>query len=160
MTAAFADNDDAKLSHSSATASAYVGEVDWQRAPIIYKISDAVLPGDLVNINGYGFHNEDMTKLAVKYAPHTSDTVSAEPPAEAADMEIVQTDARDGFYVVAELPAGAAAGLYDIWVTNGYGYAEPVTLNAARPLFISEYEAWDGQATKSPAAASCRSIWC
>lgn len=148
LTAAFADNDDAKLSHSSATASAYVGEVDWQRAPIIYKISDAVLPGDLVNINGYGFHNEDMTKLAVKYAPHTSDTVSAEPPAEAADMEIVQTDARDGFYVVAELPAGAAAGLYDIWVTNGYGYAEPVTLNAARPLFISEYEAWDGQAIK------------
>lgn len=148
LTAAFADNDEAKLSHSSATASAYVGEVDWQRAPIIYKISDAVLPGDLVNINGYGFCNEDMTNLAVKYAPHTSDTVSAEPPAEAEDMEIVQTDARDGFYVVTELPASAAAGLYDIWVTNGYGYAEPVTLNAARPLFISEYEAWDGQTIK------------
>lgn len=148
LTATFADNDEAKLSHSSATASAYVGESDWPRAPIIYKTSDAVLPGDLVNINGYGFCSEDMTNLAVKYALHISDTISAEPPAEAEDMEIVQTDARDGFYVVTELPASATAGLYDIWVTNGYGYAEPVTLNAARPLFISEYEAWGGQTIK------------
>lgn len=145
MTATFADNDDAHLSHANATASIYVGETVWQHAPIIYKISDAVLPGDLVNINGYGFRNEDMSKLSIQYAPHTTDTISAEPPADAENMEIVQTDARDGFYVVAELPADAAAGLYDIWVTNGIGYAQPVTLNAARPLFISEYEAWAGQ---------------
>lgn len=145
LTARFADNDEKKLTNSSTTAELFVGETGWDYAPVIYKISDAVLPGDLVNINGYGFRNEDMTKLAVKYAPHTTDTVSAEPPAAAKDMEIVQTDARDGFYLVTELPADAAAGLYDIWVTNGIGYTEPVTLNAARPLFISEYEAWAGQ---------------
>lgn len=146
LTARFADNDEKHLTNSSATAELFVGETGWDYAPVIYKISDAVLPGDLVNINGYGFRNKDMTKLAVKYAPHTTDTVSAEPPAAAKDMEIVQTDARDGFYLVTELPADAAAGLYDIWVTNGIGYTEPVTLNAARPLFISEYEAWAGQA--------------
>ena len=145
LTARFADNDEKHLTNSFTTAELFVGETKWDYAPVIYKISDAVLPGDLVNISGYGFRNEDMTKLAVKYAPHTTDTVAAEPPADAKDMEIVQTDARDGFYVVAELPADAAAGLYDIWVTNGIGYAEPVTLNAARPLFISEYEAWAGQ---------------
>lgn len=145
LTARFADNDEKHLTNSSATAELFVGETGWDYTPVIYKISDAVLPGDLVNINGYGFRNEDMTKLAVKYAPHTTDTVPAEPPAAAKDMEIVQTDARDGFYLVTELPADAAAGLYDIWVTNGIGYAEPVTLNAARPLFISEYEAWAGQ---------------
>lgn len=145
LTARFADNDEKHLMNSSATAELFVGETDWDYAPVIYKISDAVLPGNLVNINGYGFRNEDMTKLAVKYAPHTADTAAAEPPADAKDMEIVQTDARDGFYLVTELPADAAAGLYDIWVTNGIGYAEPVTLNAARPLFISEYEAWAGQ---------------
>lgn len=145
LTARFADNDEKHLTNSSATSELFVGETSWDYAPVIYKISDAVLPGDLVNINGYGFRNEDMTKLAVKYAPHTTDTVSAEPPAAAKDMEIVQTDARDGFYLVTELPADAAAGLYDIWVTNGIGYTEPVTLNAARPLFISEYEAWAGQ---------------
>lgn len=145
LTARFADNDEKKLTNSSTTAELFVGETGWDYAPVIYKISDAVLPGDLVNINGYGFRNEDMTKLAVKYAPHTTDTVSAEPPAAAKGMEIVQTDARDGLYLVTELPADAAAGLYDIWVTNGIGYTKPVTLNAARPLFISEYEAWAGQ---------------
>lgn len=145
LTAFFADNDEKHLSHSSATAELFVGETGWDYVPVIYSISDAVLPGDLVNINGYGFRNEDMTKLAVKYAPHTTDTVAAEPPADAKSMEIVQMDARGGFYLVTELPADADAGLYDIWVTNGIGYAKSVTLNAARPLFISEYEAWAGQ---------------
>lgn len=145
LTADFEDNDTAHLNHSTAAAELFVGETNWNYAPVVYKVSEAVLPGDLVNINGYGFRNEDMTKLAVKYASHTTDTVAAEPPADAKDMEIVQMDARNGYYLVTELPANATAGLYDIWVTNGIGYAEPITLNAARPLFISEYEAWDGQ---------------
>lgn len=145
VTALFADNDTEQLNNSSATATLSVGETDWQYAPVIYKISDAVLPGELISINGYGFRNEDMTKIEIKYAPHTSASVEKEPVATAKTLANVQTDARDGFYVVTELPADADAGLYDIWVNNGNGWSEPVVLNASNPLFISEYEAWKGQ---------------
>lgn len=144
---AYTLDDDAQkyAATNSEDATVFVGETQWTQAPVAFQISDAVAPGDLVNINGYGFFNEDMTLMRAAYAPHTGSNVAATPIVTAQELELVQTDDRDGYYIVTRLPEDAAPGLYDIWVYNGYGWSKPVTLNAARPLFMSEYEAWVGQ---------------
>ncbi|MDR1439397.1 MAG: hypothetical protein LBJ10_05120, partial [Clostridiales bacterium] len=44
----------------------------------------------------------------------------------------------EGCFVVAQLPAQAEAGVYDVWAANENGFGAPCKLNAARPLFLSE----------------------
>ena len=143
--ASFADSDKAALMNSSAESALFVGEREWTFVPVIWRVSDAVLPDDLIALNGYGLKAENMDSVVIKYALHISDEVPANPPADAGTLEKVQTDSRDGYFLVTRLPADAQPGLYDIWVANDYGYSKAVTVNAARPLFISEYEVWNGQ---------------
>lgn len=143
--AAFADNDDEKLQNSSASASLFVGEENWTKAPVVWRISDAVLPGDLISLYGYGMNAESESDLSVKFAPHTSDVVSVEPPENATELSVIQTDMENGYYIVVQFPEEADPGVYDVWVKNAVSWSAPITLNAARPLFISEYEVWAGQ---------------
>lgn len=146
ISAFFRDDDANKYAHTvSEVADGYIGETTWTNAPVIYKISDAVTPGDLISINGYGFINEDMSKLQVVYAPHTSAEVPEKPVDNAKKLALVQMDDENGFYLVTRLPEDAEPGLYDIWVNNGYGWSEPTVLNQARPLHISDYIVWEGQ---------------
>lgn len=146
LRAAFADNDEENLMNTTATATLYVGETDWTSAPVIWNISDGVKPGELISLNGYGLKNsEDMSKLVVKCAPHTGEAPKL-PPEDAATLEIIQTDSRDGYYLVVKFGEDLTAGAYDVWASNGYGWSSPVLLNTPRPLFISEYQAWCGQA--------------
>lgn len=145
LKATFSDNDEKQLMNTSAECAMFVGETQWINVPILWRVSDAVLPDDLISINGYGIKDENMDNVVIKYAPHTTDAVPVAPPEGAATLEKIQVDSRDGYYIVTRLPQDAAPGLYDIWVSNSKGYSNAVTLNAARPLFISEYEVWNGQ---------------
>ena len=138
VSAMFADNDEASLMHSSAEATLYVGQTEWKAAPVIWSISDGILPGNLVSLNGYGM--ADVANLKVYYAPHGTAIT-----AESATLPIINSDATYGYYVSAQLPEDAQPGLYDLAVANSYGMSEIMTLNIARPLFIDEYEAWNGQ---------------
>ncbi len=42
------------------------------------------------------------------------------------------------------LPLGAAPGVYNVWVKNSQGWSAAAKLNAARALFMSDYEAYQG----------------
>ena len=110
--------------------------------PVIWKVSDAVSPGGTVAIYGYGL---DAQQIEVKMCPHTGAGIGQRPGADAIALPILQFDIQNGSYVMAQFPEDAKAGLYDLWIRNGAGWSNSLTLNAPRPLFISEYEAWEGQ---------------
>ena len=151
LTVKSADHDAYKLSGAEETVTLFVGQKSWTAAPVIYRISEGVAPGQTLGIYGYGMYESgsetdvNVNNVTIYYAPHTGATAPAEPAAGTAVLEVLQSDYENGTYLMAELPAGTAGGLYDVWVKNAYGYSKPVVLNAARPLFISEYEAWAGQ---------------
>lgn len=43
-----------------------------------------------------------------------------------------------------KLPADCAPGLYNVWVSNRYGWSRGFTMNAARPLFLSQEASYAG----------------
>ncbi|WP_168735999.1 glycosyl hydrolase family 28-related protein [Cohnella fermenti] len=116
---------------ASATADLIVASA-WTTAPALLRVSDAVSPGKLMTIYGDGFDGASGVMLS---APDHLDELF--PPSGAIEAQIVQIDP-EGNYVVARMPASAAAGTYGIWVSNGYGWSRPILLNAARPQWISE----------------------
>ncbi|MDF2935776.1 MAG: Fibronectin type domain protein [Paenibacillaceae bacterium] len=115
----------------------------WTKPPVIIRVSDAILPGALLSLNGYGLNSADMGQVEVK-ARLSEGPPPSLPPAGAFTLAIEPTDPENGYFVTARLPDSAAAGRYDLWVNNEYGWSSPIALNAARPLFISEYEAYAG----------------
>ena len=114
----------------------------WGEKPVIWKVSDAVAPGGAVGIYGHGL---DAQQIEVKMCPHTGLEMAQQPGADAIALPILQYDIQNSSYVMARFPEDAKAGLYDLWVKNSAGWSNGLTLNAPRPLFISEYEAWAGQ---------------
>lgn len=141
--ATFSDNDQDRLLHASAEATLFVGETEWEQAPVLWRISEGIMPGNLVSLNGYGM--ADVENLEIYYAKHTSGEAAAEPTEEAVTLTPVNMDSVYGCYVVVQLPEDVEPGLYDFWIKNAYGYSNPMVLNAARALFMDEYEAWAGQ---------------
>jgi hypothetical protein len=103
--------------------------------------SDAVRPKRSFSINGEG--NTANAGIDVAAAPDRTDTSPAMPPASALHPKIIQTDAK-GHFLVATMPAGAAPGVYNIWVKNDSGWSAPYKMNAPRALFMSEYQAHIG----------------
>ena len=108
--------------------------------PVIFSVTDAVNPGEQFSINGeyFGSSKENLT---VKMAPlgSTADFNSAP-----VNLEIMQVD-QNGQYIVCAFPFTETAGIYDLWVNNGFGTSAVYKLNGPRPLFISEKEVWAGQ---------------
>ena len=141
VTAAFAQDVADELNGAqSAPVALAVAPLAWAAAPVILKVSDAIAAGDSLSINGYGF-DKDTVEIAVARA--AAEAPPAEPPTGALYPQIAQTD-KGGSFVVAKMPSGAAPGVYNVWVKNGYGWSKPFPMNAARPLFMSEYEAFNG----------------
>jgi parallel beta-helix repeat protein len=134
------DNVDSLNGAVSAPIQLAVDEPEWMRAPAILKLSDAVAAGKLFTVNGYGL---TAGKVEIAIERDTPGAEPAEPPAAAVRPAIVQQD-RSGFFVVAQMPEDAEPGVYNVWVKNDYGWSEAQKMNAARPLFISEYEAFAG----------------
>ena len=143
ITVTFRVNDDAPLAGSTKTVVLFVGETAWVSAPVLWEISEGIMPGNLVSLNGYGM--SDVANLKVYYAKHSAATAPNTPPANAGTLVPVNTDPVYGCYVVVQLPLDAEPGLYDFWVENANGISNPMVLNTARALFMDEYEAWNGQ---------------
>jgi len=116
----------------AATASAQI--------PTILRTSDAVAAGKPFRINGEGI----TTTAYVAVAP-ANGTAPATPPAGYSAPAIAQRDLTGkNHYLVATMPS-LAAGVYNVWVNNGSGWSpKPFPLNRARPLFMSEYQAYAG----------------
>ena len=108
--------------------------------PIILKVSDGVAAGRSFSINGQGFY---PTATNVAVAPDTTGQSPATPPLNAIYPAILQTD-KDAHFIVASLPAGSSPGVYNVWVANSQGWSSCVKLNAARALFMSDYQAYSG----------------
>ena len=108
--------------------------------PIILKVSDGVAAGRSFSINGEGF---SPTATNVAMAPDTTGQSPAAPPTNAIYPAIIQTD-KDGHFVVARMPAGLSPGVYNVWMANSQGWSPSVKLNAARALFMSDYQAYNG----------------
>ncbi|WP_162463217.1 S-layer homology domain-containing protein [Paenibacillus psychroresistens] len=125
---------------NSAAVGLTVDNVEENNAPFILKLSDAVKPGKLFTVNGYGM-DEDTVDIAIEL--DLAGTAADQPSINAIHPVIVQKD-RSGFFTVAEFPLNAQPGVYNVWVKNSHGWSAPSKLNAARPLFISDYEAYSG----------------
>ncbi|MEI8196212.1 MAG: glycosyl hydrolase family 28-related protein, partial [Phycisphaerae bacterium] len=112
----------------------------WTSVPVILKVSDAVAAGAPLTINGEGIN---ATTVDVALALDTTGSASATPPVSALHPQILQFDIGNQF-VVCAMPAGAAAGVYNVWVKNEYGWSSVSKMNAARALYMSDYQAYTG----------------
>lgn len=109
-------------------------------APIILRASDGVAPGSAFTVFGEGFA---AASVEVAIAPDGTGGLPAEPPSDALRPAVLQTD-KDGHFVVVRMPWNAPAGVYNLWVRSGAGWSACAKLNAARPLFMSDYQAFNG----------------
>ncbi|HZG57981.1 glycosyl hydrolase family 28-related protein, partial [Paenibacillus sp.] len=139
---AAADPDDVDSLNGAVSAPIHltVAELAWNAPPVVLKLSDAVSAGKSFTINGYGLRQAELD-IAIEL--DTPGAEPATPPAGAVHPEIVQKD-RNGFFAVAKMPEDAAPGVYNVWVKNSDGWSPAYKMNAVRPLFISEYEAFRG----------------
>ncbi|MGG1516388.1 fibronectin type III domain-containing protein [Paenibacillus oryzisoli] len=136
--------DDAQLLTGSTDAIPLIVQVEaWEQPPVVLRLSDAVVPGTLFTVSGYG-----ITASAVEVAiDDYAELGASAPSAGARTLDIVQTDDQ-GAFVVSRLPADMSPGAYAVWVRNAYGWSEAKPLNDPRPQFISEREAFEGQQIK------------
>jgi hypothetical protein len=99
------------------------------QAPIIFRLSDAVKPGELVTIYGEG-----LTPLGIEVAIDA--TTAGQPSGSSTLLEVVSPDP-EGHYVTAILKETLPAGVYNLWVKNDAGWSNAINLNAARPQWLS-----------------------
>jgi hypothetical protein len=114
------------------------------RVPFILKVSDGVSPGSSFSINGEGFFS---TSVKVAMALDTTGQPPATPSGGAIYPPILQTDDAPNssvaaHFVMVRMPAGLTPGVYDIWVANSNGWSAPYKMNAARALYMSDYQAY------------------
>lgn len=142
VTASFAADDTELLAECTDTADYIVKTLPWTDVPYILNMSDAVAPGELFSIRGYGMN---LGEPQIKIAAADGSANQNIPPQDAMTIPVVQKDEEDGYFVVGSLPEIAEGGSYYVWVGNEMGWSKPVCMNAARILFISENSAWEGQ---------------
>jgi chitodextrinase len=136
--------DDVQLLTASMDAIPLLVELEaWEQPPVVLRISDAVVPGTLFTVSGYGMTSTDVA-IAIDDYSHLGANA---PSAEARTLDVVQTDDQ-GAFVVSRLPEDMSPGAYAVWIRNEYGWSEAKPLNNPRPQFISEREAFEGQQIK------------
>ncbi len=115
-------------------------ETTQAQIPTILRTSDAVAAGKSFSVIGADI----TTSASVTIAPANGASPTT-PPVGATAAAIVQRDQTGkNHYVVATMPS-VAAGVYNVWVNNGSGWSpKPFKLNGARPLFMSERQAYAG----------------
>lgn len=114
---------------------------NWHTKPKILNMSDAVQPGKSFRINGFGFTENDELAIFIEQSPDGK--TQSEPSSQALKPKIIQTD-RNGNFIVAVMPLNAPPGIYSVWIKNDKGWSSSKRLNAARPLFLSERESFEG----------------
>jgi hypothetical protein len=110
------------------------------QSPIIFRLSEAVKPGELVTVYGEGL-NQTGIEVAVDAV-----TVS-QPTGSSPRLTIVSPDP-EGHYVTAILKENLPAGVYNLWVKNALGWSNSLKLNAARPLWLAIDQVAEGLKVK------------
>ncbi len=116
-------------------------------APVLFNVSDAVKPGDAFTITGNFIAQGGKTEMA--YAPATGEfdrKFGYNIPGLAlfGEEDILVSDSTYNTGIMAIFPEEAEPGIYDIWVKNAAGWSTAITMNAARPLYISQLSAYEG----------------
>ena len=123
-----------------ATSADPAAATPWTTPPVILKISDAVVAGAPLTINGGGIY---ANTVDIALALDTTGASPTTPPASALHPQILQIDTSNQFVVVT-MPAGATPGIYNVWIKNEFGWSSLYKMNAARALFMSDYQAYTG----------------
>lgn len=129
---------------SEGRASLGIAIAQWENAPVLASISDAIRPGETFTIMGTGLIPGRGFQVAI--APNTgkADPAFSEDASGLEYLEPMFTDAQYTSGVMLTLPETYSSGIYDVWVSNEYGWSNGITLNAARPLYISQEAAYEG----------------
>ncbi len=113
--------------------------------PVLHSLSDAIAPGETFTIMGTRLTPGASMKVAIAPNKGTVDPAGFSESAEGLTyLEPTFTDANYDSGIMLKLPSDFEPGLYDIWVSNDKGWSKGMTLNAARPLFISQKAAYAG----------------
>lgn len=115
--------------------------------PVLFNVSDAIKPGDAFTIVG-NFIMEGG-ELEMAYAPATGEAdrvfnYSIDGLKMFRSENIIVADSSYNTGVMAIFPEEEVPGIYDIWVKNATGWSAAITLNAARPLYISQEGVYGG----------------
>lgn len=117
----------------------------WEAAPVITAVSDAIKPGEAFSVMGTGIDTNGDFRAAI--APNAG-TVDPAFDAERAGLTYLTPEVSDTTYASGAmfvLPENFDAGVYDVWVSaDGHTWSQGKTINAARPLYISQEAAYEG----------------
>ncbi|AEE96528.1 glycosyl hydrolase family 28-related protein [Mahella australiensis] len=125
---------------TQATTELEVKNIAWQQPPALLRITDAVKPGEIINIYGEGIQGDAIEIAIEEIRGHD---VPVAPSDRARRLSAVQTN-EEGHFVTTVLPEDIESGAYNIWVKNNYGWSSPIQLNAPRPQWLSENTAFAG----------------
>lgn len=118
-----------RMMKSFETAGLDPSQMPWKQAPVIYKISDEISPGEAFNIYGAGL--TEKTKLYLEPA----ETAGSEPGENAVLVDIALCSSIES-YITAVLPESLAGGIYKVWTENEYGMGNALLLNAPRLFWM------------------------
>lgn len=126
LTAYTPDDDNAMTKNAEAIIPLTVHEPVASTAPVIFKTSEAVKPGDLLSLYGDGMQPDTVT-------------VSL---SDGRLLPIVQTDVQ-GHFLVVDVPDDIQADIFEVEVANSYG-STMVLVNSPDPRWILDELAFKG----------------
>ncbi len=115
--------------------------------PFLMSISDAIKPGEAVNLVGQNMQDDGELKIAYRKnegkVPAAYDTNKVY--SYIGQNDIMTVDSINGTGIMFNFPENAKAGIYDFYVHNSSGWSNGITMNAARPLYLDQEGAYEGQ---------------
>lgn len=118
----------------------------WTAPPVIMTVSDAIAPGESFAVMGTGLIPDEEFKVAIAPAAASMGT-DPDFAVNASGLRYLDPVFTDELYtsgVMLTLPSDFSPGLYNVWVYNRYGWSAGFTMNAARPLFLSQEASYEG----------------
>lgn len=129
-------NDEKKFDKAMCAYEFVLSAPNYIGPPYLSDISKEIAPGDIFNIYGNGL----CGNIEI-WAKPANAAAEAMVPADAIPIEIVgKDDSENGYFVSGIFPQYEPAGTYDLWVVNEHGSSNPIRLNAAEGLFLTENE--------------------
>lgn len=115
------------------------GRMPWKQAPIIYKLSDEIKPGEAFGVYGAGLSKE--SKIYIEAAETAGDL-----PSEYSTEVEVTLYSEEESYVLAILPENAVGKVYKLWTENSYGISNAMYLNNPRAFWVGQSDiSFEGQ---------------
>ncbi|WP_169447606.1 glycosyl hydrolase family 28-related protein [Paenibacillus daejeonensis] len=135
-------NDDDLLDGAEAITALDVQQPQWELPPLLMRVTDAVKPGMLFQLSGHAMQADDWDDVKAVIEPLSTSGMT--PSSAAVELDIIQRDELRGQFLQLAFPDSSSPGAYRLWVSNEEGWSEPIDLNKPRPLFMSEYEVYEG----------------